>query len=197
MDLSVLNVIFWVCAIVGFAVPVLNILLGWLGANVDFGIETDLEFDGPFPFNILCACLFLIVFGALGIALEGRMTTPPLAVLLTLACAAAGVAAYILLYRLVIRRLKRNDPSALSFADLPGARGEVTLRIVGDRFGTISVRDSTGAALSFRAKIDPQLRGYIGEAIPQGAKIVVTEVDLNGKFCYVSTPEESIVKFNK
>lgn len=197
MEISALNVVFWVCAIVGFAVPVLNILLGWLGATFDFGIESDLEFDGPFPFNILCACFFLIVFGVLGIALERYMTSPLSIALLIALCAAAGVGGYALIYRVVVRRLKRNNPTALSYDDLPGARGEVTLRILGDGFGTISVRDSTGAAISFRAKIDPELRHYIGDAIPQGAQVVVTEARAQEKFCYVSTPEESVLKFSK
>lgn len=197
MDLSVLNVIFWVCAIVGFAIPLLNVVLSWLGATFDFAIEADLEVEGLFPFNILCACLFLIVFGALGLALMRWMTSILLAVLLTGLCALLGACAYALFYRFVVRRLKDNDPSTLSYADILGAQGEVILRIRGESFGTISVRDSTGAALSFRAKIDPELRAYIGDAIPQGAQVVVTEVDTEEKFCYVSTPAESAVKYKK
>ena len=195
--MAVLHVVFWVCAIVGFVILLLNVLLGWMGSALDLGFESDLDIDGVFPFNILCLCLFLIVFGALGIAVERWMTSLIATILLMLLISGAGAGAYALLYCFVIQKLRSSNPVALSYADLLGERGEVILRVKGEEYGMISVRDSIGAAISFRAKIDPELREYVGETIPQGTIVVVTEVCAEAKFCYVSTPEGSAIKHRK
>jgi hypothetical protein len=90
------------------------------------------------------------------------------------------------LYTFLIKRLKENDASVISYRDLKGMDGEVTLSISENSLGTISVKDSTGAALSFRARIDPQLKSQMPDTIPKGETVVITEVDIANKLCYVS-----------
>ncbi|MDL2258437.1 hypothetical protein LJC42_04720 [Eubacteriales bacterium OttesenSCG-928-K08] len=187
MELSTLNTIFTICITAGFGIPVLNIVLSWVGSSFDFSFDGDFELDGIFPFNILCLCLLLVVFGALGKLFLQWMSSTLLVVLFLLLALALGICGYVLLYKLVIKKLRQNEPIAMMFEQVPGQRGEVTLRINEDSIGTISVRDSTGAFISFRAKIDPTLKSYIGETIPQGTAIVVTGVDEKEKLCYVST----------
>lgn len=190
MDLSVVNTIFTVCMVVGFAIPLLNILLGWAGSLFDFSFDSDIEIDGIFPFNIMCLCLLLIVFGAVGKAMRALMTNVFLLVVCLLAALALGIAAYWLLYHFVIKKLRGKENIALAYETVAGMQADVTLRIAGEGVGTVSIKDATGGGfLSFRAKIDPELKLYIGEAIAQGEKVVITRVDQEEKICYVSTLE--------
>lgn len=217
--MELLNYIFNLCIIIGFAIPLLNIFAGWfgnlldLGADADLDVDADLDMDfeldadidleidtgtdtGASPqtsshsgfvhFNLMCLCLLLIVFGAFGHMAKSRMTTTLLTVLLLAAALAAGCLFYVVLYRLLVKRLRENDASALSFGELRGRSGEVTLAIKGDGVGTISLMDSTGTFISFRAKIDPDLRDKIGETIPRGERVTVTDVDSKEKVCFVS-----------
>jgi len=208
--LPVLNSIFNICIIVGFAIPLLNILTGWfggifgVGVDIDADVDMDVDFDASadasidggaqtniashavIPFNIMCLCLFLIVFGATGHIAKGYMANILFTVLLLIGCFLIAGLSYWALYKLVIERLKRSDASALKYHDLRGKCAEVTLKIQTDSIGTISLRDSTGAPISFRAKIDPDLKDQIPDAIQQGESVVITEVDTVNKLCYVS-----------
>jgi membrane protein implicated in regulation of membrane protease activity len=141
---------------------------------------------GIIPFNLMFLCLLLVVFGALGKMTQHLMTTLLPAVLLLTVCIASGGASYWALYEFLIKRLKQNDASALSYRELRGMDGEVTLAIPGDSIGTISLKDKTGAAISFRAKMDPHLKGRMPKLIPKGEHVVITEVDMVNKLCYVS-----------
>ena len=64
----------------------------------------------------------------------------------------------------------------------------MTLRIMADSVGTISMRDSTGAPISFRAKMDPDLKDRMADAIQKGESVIITDVDKENKLCYVSVP---------
>jgi len=194
MDQSVLVYAFNTSIIVGFIIPLLSLFAGWLGSV--FGGSADIDVDigkgaggglsALFPFNIMCLCLFLIVFGAMGRATLGLMTNPLFTVLLLAGCFVVAAFFYWALYKILIKRLKENDASAISLHDLRGMSGEVTLSIRGDSMGTISVRDSTGAAISFRAKVDPCLKDRMPPVIPKGEQVVITEVDAENKLCYIS-----------
>jgi membrane protein implicated in regulation of membrane protease activity len=201
MNIATLHMIFNICLGVGFVLPILSILTGWFGDffNIDVDVDVDAGFDvsadtgmggpefgGVIPFNMMCFCLLLIVFGAFGKACAGRMTSWGVTAALLAGILAVAVFFYWLLYTLVIKKLKSSDSQALSYDDFAGRRGEVTLPIREDRVGMISVKDSTGSYISFRAKIDPGLRDFIGDAIPQGETVLVTEVNAREKFCYVS-----------
>lgn len=227
--LTTLNTAFIVCAIVGFAIPLLSVLTGlfgdafnFSGADADFDVSMDMDFDadldidldmdldidadldldadaggvggGAVPFNMMCFCLLLVVFGVVGKSLIGLMTSTLLAVVLTFAAFCVGALFYWAMYKFLVRRLKSNNPVALSYDKLIGRVGHVTLKVTADSIGMISIKDSTGALISFRAKIDPVLKDLIGDAIPTGETITITGVDINEKFCYVSTLQN---KFNK
>ena len=267
--MATLNYIFNLCIIIGFVIPLLNVLSGWLGslfgsgadmdfdASADAGVDipsdisidipmdisidvptdfsidipmdvsidvpTDFNIDIPMdvsvdipadigvgggaadvsagagtgasaasggiiPFNMMCLCLFLVVFGALGQMTKGFMTAPLFMGLLLFGCFAVACLSYWALFKLVILRLRRNDASALSYNDLRGKSAEVTLRIRADSIGTISLRDSTGAPISFRAKMDPDLKDKMDGSIPQGETVIITDVDLANMVCFVSVP---------
>jgi len=191
---AALNFIFTVCIAVGFAIPLLNILTGWFGGFLDVGADVDLDVDasvggsGIIPFNVMCLCLFLVVFGATGQLAEQFMTNPLFTVLLLIACFLVAALFYWALYRLLIKRLKDSRTEAMCFRNLRGQTGTVTLRIAAGCMGTISVQDSTGAPISFRARMDPDLQDWMPEVIPKGETVVVTGIDMVNKHCYVSVP---------
>jgi len=116
------------------------------------------------------------------------MTAPLFVALLLIGCLFLAGLSYWALYTLVIKRLKQNDASALTYHDLKGKSAEVTLRIPSDSIGMISLPDSTGAPISFRAKMDPDLKDRMAGAIAKGESVIITDVDKESKFCYVSLP---------
>ena len=195
---SVLVYVFNISIAIGFVIPLLSLLAGWLGgifsgsADVDVDVDVDVGkvagggLRALFPFNIMCFCLFLVVFGALGRLALDLMVALPITILLLAGCALVAAFFYWALYRVLIKRLKENDASALSFYNLRGRSGEVTLSVARGSMGTISLRDSTGAAISFRAKIDPCLEDQMPAVIPTGEQVVITEVDAENKLCYIS-----------
>ena len=229
MDISILNYIFNFCIILGFVIPLLNLLTGWFGSffgggdldmgldagtdasfDIDMDLDLDLDLDididlgsagmqssgdssvsagkgSAFPFNVMCLCLFLVAFGALGQAFKRMMTSLLPAILLLAACFAAASLLYWVLYKFIVKRLKNSDSSAMSLSDLPGKNATVMLSIHANSIGTISLRDSTGAAISFRAKIDAHLADRMPDVINKGETVFITEVDLDNKLCYVST----------
>ena len=215
MNLSVLNYIFNLCILIGFVIPLLNLITGWFGSFFGGGGDVDIDIDisdvgdisdigdigtdagdapaapgsksSGFPFNIMCLCLFLIVFGAFGQSVRRYMTALLPAVLLLGACIAIALLSYWALYKFIVKRLKESDSSVMSFQDLPGKSAEVTLSISANSVGTISLPDSTGAAISFRAKIDKHLKDQMPGTIPKGENVIITEVDVENKLCYVST----------
>jgi len=194
MDQTVLTYVFSISIILGFLVPLLSLLAGWLGGvfggsadvDVDVGKGAGGSLSALFPFNLMCLCLFLVVFGMTGRATLGLMTNILFTVLLLAGCFLVAAFFYWALYKVLIKRLKENDAAALSIHNLRGRSGEVTLSIRGDSMGTISLRDSNGAAISFRAKIDPCLKNQMPPVIPVGEQVVITEVDAQNKLCYIS-----------
>ena len=227
-----LNYIFNISILIGFVIPLLNLLTGWfgsflgVGADIDFdaspdvgagvdadaglgvsagagvdigadisadtgvgaGAETNIGNNAVVPFNVMCLCLFLVVFGALGHVAKLFMYNTLLVILLLLSCLVIAALAYWALYTLLIKRLKDNDASATSYRDLRGKKAEVTLVIKADSIGTISIKDNIGAAISFRAKIDPDLKSQMPDSIAAGDTVIITDIDKKDKLCYVSVP---------
>ena len=215
-----LNYVFNICILIGFVIPLLNLITGWFGSflsggiDIDFDASTDISMDtsvdlnvdtsidiggdvdfdtnvgggGVIPFNIMCLCLFLVVFGALGHMFKRFMTSPLFVALLLFACLVLAGLSYWALYKFVIKRLRQNDASALGYNNLCGKSAEVTLIIRADSLGMISLLDSTGAPISFRAKIDPDLKDRMLTTIQKGESVIITEVDVDNKLCYVSVP---------
>jgi membrane protein implicated in regulation of membrane protease activity len=129
-----------------------------------------------------------VVFGALGQMTKRFMVSPLFMVLLMFGCFILAGLSYWTMYTQVVKRLKQSDASVLGYCDLRGRSAEVTLVIPADSIGTISMRDSTGAPISFRAKMDPDLREKLPATIPRGETVIITDVDVANKFCYVSLP---------
>ena len=207
--IATLEYIFNVGILVGFLIPLVTILTGWFGGalggggadvDVDLDISADSSVDSGgvggsiVPFNLKCLCFALVVFGALGRLTLNLMSTTLFAVLWLSVCFLLAALAYFGLYHLLIKRLKRSDPSALSFRDLRGRNATVTLPVSADRMGTISLLDKTGAAISFRAKIDPDLKRKMPQAIPTGEPVVITGVNMEKRLCYVSLPLNKFVR---
>ena len=197
--------IFIFCLVIGFAIPLINLLTGWFGSvfgGVSVEVDVDLDASAPgaasggglIPFNIMCFCLFLAVFGASGQATRQFMVGPLFTVLFLALCLVLAALAYLLLYKLLVKRLKESDVSALSYRDLKGRTAEVTLGISGDSMGTISLQDNTGAAISFRAKLDPDLKRHMPNTLQKGECVVITEVDAENKLCYVAVFLDKIIK---
>jgi len=201
--LETLNYIFNICILIGIVIPLLNLLTGWFGGFLDVGVDVDVDVPSAdagaasgagtnvgnsavIPFNVMCLCLFLVVFGALGHIAKLFMASPLLTVLLLAACVLLAALAYWGLYVLLIKRLKNSDSTVMSLDDYLGKRAEVTLRITQDSNGTISVKDNTGAPISFRAMMDPELKDQMPDTIAQGESVIITELDNENKLCYVS-----------
>jgi membrane protein implicated in regulation of membrane protease activity len=218
MNINLLHRIFNICLGIGFILPILSIVTARLGGFFDMGVDADMDFDadigfeagvdadmgfdagtdgggfgGVVPFNTMCFCLLLVVFGACGKVCAKWMTSPGVTAAILPVILAVAVFFYWMLYVLVVRRLKSSNPLALSYDSLAGRRGEVTLPVRAGRIGMISVKDSTGSYISFRARMDPDLESFIGDVIPQGEIIIVTEVNVREKLCYVSTLQEKFI----
>ena len=197
--------IFLFCLLLGFSIPLLNLITGWFGGlfggvcvdvdvDVNVHVSTSASGGGWIPFNFMCLCLFLVVFGATGRATLHLMTNPLFtALFLALSLFLAGLM-YWLLYKLLVKRLKESDASAFSYQCLTGRTAEVTLGISGDSMGTISMRDSTGAAITFRAKRDPDLSKWMPDTIERGESVVITGANAEKKLCYVSVSLGEIMK---
>lgn len=205
MPYHIFEYIFNLSIVIGLIIPLFNILSGWLGGvfGGDINMDTDVGADSgssgsiPIPFDIMCLCLGLVVFGAMGRALFGFMTSLMTVILVFLGSALLAAAAYISLYKLLVRRMRENKSSAISYHDLSGKNATVTLGISKGSVGTISLLDSTGAAITFRAKMDSHLEPYMPEVIPRGEPVVITEVSEDEKLCYVSVYHNRLEKQTK
>ena len=203
-----LEYIFTLSILIGFIIPLITIITGWFGGLFGAGADVDIDIDisttssldsggitgGFVPFNLKCLCFSLVVFGAVGHMFRSFMSTILFTVLFLIACVFLAGLAYWGLYHLLIKRLKRSDPSALSFNDLRGRTATVTLPVSAERLGTISLLDTTGASISFRAKVDPDLKCKMPGAIPTGESVVITGVDRENKLCFVSVPLNKLAR---
>lgn len=144
--------------------------------------------DGGMPlrFNIYCLCLSLVTMGAMGVfAME---TMEGLQRILTLAGGLVlSILAYVLLYRFLILPLKRNDAAPLRAKDLQFRRAKVSFRILPESPGKIETRDATGAAISYEARMDPDI--CRAARIDEGEEVLITEVFAREGFCHVTLPQ--------
>lgn len=184
MDL--LKKVLELCLFIGFIIPLVDILLG----SLDF--ISDIDLDGLIPFNVMCFSFALIVFSSFGLFFI-RFTSSTIILILILGEALiASIAAYVLVYKFVVRKLKSNIPLALKPRDLIGMTGIVTLKITTDNVGVISLKDSTGATITYRATLSPYA-GIEGEyVIDQGQEVIISDFDREKKICYVILPKGKI-----
>lgn len=214
MDITVLTYIFNLSIIIGLLIPLISAVSGWLGGlfggggadvsadvDIDLGADTGAEASPtdssghfPIPFDLMCLCLGFVVFGAMGRVFMRQMTSTLTVILMLSVCVILALAAYVALYKLIIERLRKNKATTISYSNLNGKPATVTLKISRDAMGTVSLPDSTGANISFRAKIDPDLADYMPESIEQDEPVVITDVDEENKFCYVSVYKSRFIK---
>lgn len=170
-----------------------------LGADFSADVATELDLDAgagadlggtdggmPLRFNIYCLCLSLVTMGAMGVfAME---TMEGLQRILTLAGGLVlSILAYVLLYRFLILPLKRNDAAPLRAKDLQFRRAKVSFRILPESPGKIETRDATGAAISYEARMDPDI--CRAARIDEGEEVLITEVFAREGFCHVTLPQ--------
>jgi membrane protein implicated in regulation of membrane protease activity len=93
--------------------------------------------------------------------------------------------AYLVLYKYVIVKLKRNNPLAITSAEIVGSVGKLTLRVTQDSDGVVSVLDSTGAAISYTARVCDFYKLDDTGRIDQGTEVVITGVNKDANIYYV------------
>jgi membrane protein implicated in regulation of membrane protease activity len=207
-----LTFIFNVCIALGLVLPLLDLALGFLGSLLDFDFDIGGHHVGDvfsggdaggggnvLPFNIMCLCFSLVVFGALGRLCEGLMANAWAAAGIIAGLLGLAILAYWLIFKFIVKPLKKSSPTAISHWDLLSERGRLTLRITKDSPGMVSLRDSTGAMISYRARAKEEVLDIWEGEIPQGAEVIVTDVDDKQKLVYVrpaSTMENMNLKHN-
>lgn len=187
MNINTMTSLFNVCLLTGFAVPILSLLTGVFGSmiDVDFDVDTNHDFDGLVPFNLMCTCFALIVFGSLGRLFAPYMMNTLFTVVIIVLLALVSFVAYLLLYKYVIVKLKRNNPLAITSHEIVGAVGKLTLRVTKDSDGVVSVLDSTGAAISYRARVCDFYKINDSGRIDQGTEVVITGFNKDANIYYV------------
>ena len=187
MNIDTMTSLFNVCLLTGFAVPILSLLTGVFGSiiGMDFDLDTDHDFAGLVPFNLMCTCFALIVFGSLGRLCAPYMTNMLFTVVIIVLLALVSLVAYLVLYKYVIVKLKRNNPLAITRYEIVGSVGKLTLRVTKDSDGVVSVLDSTGAAISYRARVSEFYKFDDTGRIDQGTEVVITDVDNVENIYYV------------
>ena len=187
MNTDIMTGIFNVCLVTGFAIPIISLVMGAFGSvlGMDLDIDTDTDVDGLVPFNLMSLCFALIVFGVIGREYATYMTDMLSAVLLIALSVTISFVAYVMIYKHVIVKLKRNNPSAITSAEIVGSIGKLTLRVTHDSDGVVSVPDSTGAAISYRARVSEFYKLDETGRIDQGVEVVITEVDNDARIYYV------------
>jgi hypothetical protein len=195
--IEALSYIFTVFILLGLALPLLDVLLGVFGSllNVDFDIGGHhfgdmFEISGGdtgavVPFNIMCLCFAMVVFGALGKLTLSLMVNTLAVIGCLIVLLAAAFGAYFAVYHFIVKPLKRNNPKAIGEWDLYAARGRLLLRITRESPGTVSLKDNTGANISYKANAKESVLDLWDGIIPQGTEVIVTDVDAASKTVYV------------
>lgn len=179
------NFIFNVCIGLGLSIPLISVVLGFYGSFVDvdfdiggsdFDVGGDGNIDGGIPVNIMCLCFSLAVFGALGRLFSDFMTSVIAVIGIFIGLILLSFGAYMLIYKYIVKPLQNNKASVLNQWDLFGTKGKLTLRIMKDKPGTVSLKDSTGAMISFIAAANDDVLNNWNGIIPQGTEVIVVDV---------------------
>lgn len=187
--MNLLKRILEICLFIGFIIPLLDILLGTTTSLINLDFDVDVDFDGLIPFNIMCFSFALIVFSSFGLFLMKFMTNTITVVLLLGVSLIASIIAYTAVYKFIVCKLKSNNPRALKSNDLIGMVGIVVLKITPLNDGVISLTDSTGAIITYRATLSPYA-GVQGEyVINQGQEVIISDFDSEKKICFVILPK--------
>ena len=141
-----MTAVFQVCFFVGLLLTVLTLILGgvvdFLGIGDMEGLDMDFSLVGlginfSIPLNPAIYIVLLTVFGGIGMILE--TSTGLAGIFIILIALAAGILVSMLLYRFVIKPLKKaQNTSAPDSDDLIGVLAVVTEKIQENGFGQIS-----------------------------------------------------------
>lgn len=177
--IDLLIYLFYVAIGLGLIIPLLTLSFGFLELDADSSDTL------PLPINLMCLCFSLVVFGAVGRAISPLMVSAISTVACLLALLALSVLAYRLLFKYVITPLKKSNPKAIKQWDLFAQKGRLTLRITKDSPGLISLKDSTGANISYRAYAKEDVLAIWDGEIPSGTEVIVVDIDLDANITYV------------
>ena len=187
--IAAMEVIFGICIGLGLLIPFLSAVFGYFGALLDleFDFVDDISVDtgGAIPLNLMCVCFSLVVFGALGHLFARFLTSVLALVILLIVLFAVSFGAYSLIYRYIIRPLKKNNPRASQHIDFLGSKGKLTLRITAGCPGTVSLFDSTGAPITYRADTTAETLKIWDGSVPQGTEVLVVGTDEASNTLYV------------
>ena len=155
------------CIIIGILIPFCSIVLNLFDGFVDF-VSIDvlqLEFGQDMildflPFSINSLCLWSLIFGCLGLILDGRLSETTIIII-------GFIAGYICAVALqsAIKRLKKIENFAADKEELLLRKGIVSNTIPENGVGAISVQLSTGTNVSYPA------RSIDGKAIKQDKEV--------------------------
>ena len=161
------------CIIIGILIPFCSIVLNLFDGFVDF-ISIDvlqLEFGQDMildflPFSINSLCLWSLIFGSLGLILDGRLSDKVIIII-------GLVAGYICAVALqsAIKRLKKIENFAAEKEEILLRTGIVSNMIPVNGVGAVSVQLSTGSNVSYPAK------SVDGEEIKQDKKVSILRFD--------------------
>ncbi len=161
------------CIIIGILIPFCSIVLNLFDGFVDF-ISIDvfqLEFGQDLvldflPFSLNSLCLWSLIFGCLGLILDGRLSKT---VIIIIGIAAGYICAVAL--QSAIKRLKKIENYAADKAELLLRTGIVSNMIPDNGVGAVSVQMSTGSNVSYPAK------SADGKAIKQDKEVSILRFD--------------------
>ncbi len=161
------------CIIIGILIPFCSIVLNLFDGFVDF-VSIDvlqLEFGQDMildflPFSINSLCLWSLIFGCLGLILDGRLSETTIIII-------GFIAGYICAVALqsAIKRLKKIENFAADKEELLLRKGIVSNTIPENGVGAISVQLSTGTNVSYPA------RSIDGKAIKQDKEVNILRFD--------------------
>lgn len=183
------DILFQVCLILGFALPGLNLIVGFLD-GLDGVADLDMNFSGDggitntfLAFNFMCFMLAVGIFGILGKVLLGQIALGRV----FLIAGSGGALGYVTMYRLVFLPLRRNREKVESHTlrDLIGKDGTLILQITPEHNGTIQTTDSTGAAITYVATATKEELGRHNDCMPLGMRVTIVDVLEEKHCCYV------------
>lgn len=162
-----MNQVFNTSILIGLTIPAINAVTGTLGEALDFALDVDTTPDGFIPFNIMSICASLIVFGSVGrLLMFGTMSkTKICAISFTL-----GALTYYIVCNFIIKKLRASNPEALKYDEIIGKTGLMVLRATKTAYGTVSVIDSTGGSITYKALVSST---YEDDKIEQGANVTI------------------------
>ena len=165
--------VFWICAIVGTVVFVVQMVLLLIGMD---SIDTDVDFDGPDTmdlggglslFSIKNFVNFIVGFGWTGVCLKDAILNKWL---LCLVAVVVGVAFVYMFFVIKKQTRKLEHNGAFKIEECVGKTVDVYLRIPGGKRGKGKVQVSlNGSVQEIEAMTD-------GDDIASGRKVVVVEV---------------------